>query len=88
MPPTQLVHSAPAIACFPAAQIEQSPEELDPVLGVALPATQLVQAVAPASAAYLPARQTAHVDESDEPVVDKYLPTAQEVQLACPVAIA
>ena len=89
----------PATLVDPAPQFEHAPEDVDPVLGLYLPATQLVQLPAPAVGLYVlmghawqlwpamlvdPAPQFEHAAMEMEPVLGLYLPATQLVQMAAP----
>ncbi len=85
VPPTQLVQIEPAVAYLPTAQLMQAAEELDPVLEMDFPATQLAQTDAAAATPYMPAAQPTQSSEDDEPVVTKKVPAEQEAQEDAPV---
>ena len=74
--------TAPAREYFPASQLAQLDEAVEPVVATKLPASQLEQLVAPALFWNVPAEQMEQYFDPD----DEYLPSAQFEQLSEPAA--
>ena len=74
--------TAPASEYFPASQLAQLAEAVEPVVATKLPGEQLEQLVAPALSWYVPAEQMEQNLDPD----DEYLPSAQFEQLSEPAA--